>query len=441
VSARFRSDMFASCTSRNAPGGTSKRDVEIDRHIDGLLSAMDGTGKVEFASLEALSLINRAIFQAPRPSYTSRTHPWSPAQFAYVRSGAGYDFPCVWITSKRARAQKVVIHMHANACDVGHIYELCARDAECWRANVLLVEYPGYGASSGVAYERSVDRHVAAAYVYVTEECGVDPKDIVLLGRSLGTGPATKLASAIETVDGKTLSAVVLHSPFTSVREAGLALLGDIAHVMSDRWDNRAHVVKYKTRTLIVHALEDEVVPFEHATILHKMRQTAKLPSVLHSTHGTHNYFSYYRDYLQPINSFLDASAKVGIAPRMLPPLPDPIPRTSFSSAQVKSIMSMIAEQTPAPDAQEQSLGMRFYGMVDAMGETLPSADSTSPKKSGFTRFGGVSEFEQRENCDKLSISPTSTIEGDNESSASVDSCDDEIMIHTPGGAKPRLIS
>jgi hypothetical protein len=277
--------------------------------------------------------------------------------------------------------------------------------------------------------------------VYVTEECGVDPKDIVLLGRSLGTGPATKLASAIETVDGKTLSAVVLHSPFTSVREAGLALLGDIAHVMSDRWDNRAHVVKYKTRTLIVHALEDEVVPFEHATILHKMRQTAKLPSVLHSTHGTHNYFSYYRDYLQPINSFLDASAKVGIAPRMLPPLPDPIPRTRFSSAQVKSIMSMIAEQTPAPDAQEQSLGMRFYGMVDAMGETLPSADSTSPKKSGFTRFGGVSEFEQRDNGDKRSISPTSTIEGDNESSASADSCDDEIMIHTPGGAKPRLIS
>jgi len=431
--------MFAQCAMRSPPAGPSKRENECDRRIVALLNAMNAETSMEFASLEGLSLINRAIFQAPRASYTERSHPWSPAHLANVRSGAGYDFPCVWIACKRARAQRVVIHLHANACDVGHVYELCARDAECWRANVLLVEYPGYGTSAGVAYERSVDRHVAAAYVYVTEECEVDAKDIVVLGRSLGTGPATKLAAAVELVEGKALSAVVLHSPFTSVRQAGLALLGDVANVMSDRWDNREFVAKYKARTLIVHAVEDEVVPFEHATILNDIRLKANLSCSLHSTHGTHNYFSYYRDYLQPINAFLDAGAKVGIMQRTLPPLPDPIPRSKYSSAQVKSVMTMIAEQAPTGQ-KEVSLGMRFYGMVDATGQTIVQSDeSASPKKNGFSRFGSVNEFDQAEQS-KRSISPTSTLDGEEDGNASADSFEEEAMIHTPGGAKPRLV-
>ena len=77
---------------------------------------------------------------------------------------AGYHFPAVFVRCKRGPATRTVVHCHANACDMGHIYELCQRDAECWRANVLLVEYPGYGASPGVSYERSVDRHVMVAY-------------------------------------------------------------------------------------------------------------------------------------------------------------------------------------------------------------------------------------------------------------------------------------
>ena len=188
----------------------------------------------EWPSVESVSLINRAIFQAPPKSYDDQSHPWSPAHCVRLRSGAGYDFPCVWVPCRRTKAERVIIHCHANACDVGHIHTLCARDAECWRANVLLVEYPGYGTSEGVAYEASVDRHVAAAYVYVSEECNVNPSDIWVLGRSLGTGPATKLAAAVESLYGSRLGGVILHSPFTSVKEAGLALLGQIAHIMTD---------------------------------------------------------------------------------------------------------------------------------------------------------------------------------------------------------------
>jgi len=403
----------------------------------------------EWPSVESVSLINRAIFQAPPKSYDDRSHPWSPAHYVRLRSGAGYDFPCVWVPCRRTNAERVIIHCHANACDVGHIHTLCARDAECWRANVLLVEYPGYGMSEGVAYETSVDRHVAAAYVYVTEECNVKPSDVWVLGRSLGTGPATKLAAAVESLHGSRLGGVILHSPFTSVKEAGLALLGQIAHIMTDRWDNREWIRRYKTRTLIIHALEDEVVPYAHATILNDIRTVHGLPCELHSTHGTHNFFSYYRDYLQPILEFIDAGIKPGMIPRKIAPLPDPIPRADFSESQVRKIMAMVKAQAPSEDEDEIPIALRFYGMVDSVGETITSP---TKKKNGFSRFGS-SSAETAPAADRKmpvpppirspktpigtkNISPTSTIVA--AESVAMDEAADE-MILTPGGAKPRL--
>ena len=461
--------MFAACARREKTRGRATRD-RIDARVDAVVRAMtraDATEEAttsegrrataddeplthegEWPRAEGMSLINKAIFQAPASSYGARSHPWSPAHCARVRSGAGYEFPCVWIACKRAPAERVVIHCHANACDIGHIHTLCARDAECWRANVLLVEYPGYGTSEGVAYERAVDRHVAAAYVYVTEECGVNPRDVVVLGRSLGTGPATKLAAAVERLDGAQLGGVILHSPFTSVKQAGLVLLGQIAHIMDDRWDNREWVRAYKARTLIVHAIEDEVVPFAHAQELDEIRRAAGLHCKLHSTHGTHNYFSYYRDYLQPILEFIDSNIKPGIGARKLAPLADPIPRCAFSEAQVRNIMAMVKAQVPNEAEANVPLGLRFYGMVDSVGDTI-SPVSTSPTKSGFSRFGSSGALSTGSSPPKSgrtspktpqktgkskSISPTSTIMGDIDPENDADD-----MILTPGGAKPRL--
>ena len=122
-----------------------------------------------------MSLINRAIFQAPPKSHDDKSHPWSPAHCVRLRSGAGYDFPCVWVPCRRTKAERVIIHCHANACDVGHIHTLCSRDAECWRANVLLVEYPVTERLRAWRTKRRWIDSVAAAYVYVLEECNVNP--------------------------------------------------------------------------------------------------------------------------------------------------------------------------------------------------------------------------------------------------------------------------
>ena len=397
------------------------------------LQQMLGDDPFENSLVEQMSLINKAIFQAPAPSYSKRcvtarcfpkhfdsiffrlsiamcdfsraseaatralsavrsrvspspprltptsprvlslspvqtdrharsTHPWSPADCVWLDSMAGYHFPAVFVRCKRGPATRTVVHCHANACDMGHIYELCQRDAECWRANVLLVEYPGYGASPGVSYERSVDRHVMVAYNYLVEDLRLAPESVVLFGRSLGSGPVCRLALRLQEL-GEKVGGVILHSPFVSVREVGLSLLGPVAHVMSDRWDNEKPLAALRCRLLIIHGASDEVVPFTHAERLRDVRVANKLHVTFFPTQGTHNYFSYYRDYLHPVENFLE-----GHKARALPPLPDPLPRAKYSRAQVKEIMELRRRKSETSDDIETHADTRKSDTSESIG-------------------------------------------------------------------------
>ena len=329
---------------------------------------------------------------------------------------AGYHFPAVFVRCKRGPATRTVVHCHANACDMGHIYELCQRDAECWRANVLLVEYPGYGASPGVSYERSVDRHVMVAYNYLVEDLRVAPESVVLFGRSLGSGPVCRLALRLQEL-GEKVGGVILHSPFVSVREVGLSLLGPVAHVMSDRWDNEKPLAALRCRLLIIHGASDEVVPFTHAERLRDIRVANKLHVAFFPTQGTHNYFSYYRDYLHPVENFLE-----GHKARALPPLPDPLPRAKYSRAQVKEIMELRAKRK-----SETSDGTDAHADVSDTSEKIGGRGTRSSRRAVGGRRLEISGLVVRREEGKRDGSPNSTlVDGGADASGGPTSSDDD---------------
>jgi len=314
-------------------------------------------------------------------------HPWSPADCVYLDSMTGYHFPAVLIRCKRAPAVRTIVHCHANACDIGHIYELCQRDAECWQANVLLVEYPGYGTSPGNPYERSVDRHVMIAYDYLVSELKCKPESIILFGRSLGSGPVCRLALRLQEL-GERVGGIILHSPFISVKEVGLSLLGGVANIITDRWDNRKPLAAVACRTLIIHGASDEVVPFAHAEALRDVRKANGLHVTFFPTQGTHNYFSYYRDYLSPVENFL-----AGHASSRAPPLPDPLPLARYSRAQVREIMELrrnrttgtMSSSSSASDAGDGVDGGRIRGGKRGFSPMSTLVDGTGPASDPTT--------------------------------------------------------
>lgn len=131
-----------------------------------------------------------------------------------------------------------------------------------WGASVLLVEYPGYGRSSGVPSQASVRAATIAAYDWALTRPGVDPARVVGWGRSLGGGAVCELSRE------RALAALVLESSFTSVRSMAQRL-GLPAFLVRDPFDNLAALESYRRPVLIVHGEHDEMIPVEHARQLH----------------------------------------------------------------------------------------------------------------------------------------------------------------------------
>lgn len=64
-------------------------------------------------------------------------------------------------------------------------------------ANVLTIDYRGFGDSGGNPTEEGLGRDARAAWNWLLDE-GAKPSDIILMGQSLGTGVAALLAANLE---------------------------------------------------------------------------------------------------------------------------------------------------------------------------------------------------------------------------------------------------
>jgi len=84
---------------------------------------------------------------------------------------------------------------------------------------VIAVEYPGYGLYAGIASEEAILQDAVRVFDFVTTAFAMPPTAVSVVGRSLGTGPATHLASV------RQLTSVILISPFESINRVSETLV------------------------------------------------------------------------------------------------------------------------------------------------------------------------------------------------------------------------
>jgi hypothetical protein len=101
---------------------------------------------------------------------------------------------------------------------------------------------------SGEPSEGMCYRNIEAAYKYLREERNIPPSQIVLYGRSLGSGPSCHLARKTA-LDGESVAGVILHSPFLSiyriVMDFGFGLVGDMFRNKNNAKDIRYAMLLY----------------------------------------------------------------------------------------------------------------------------------------------------------------------------------------------------
>ncbi len=135
---------------------------------------------------------------------------------------------------------------------------------------VLLVEYPGYGRSTGEPSQASVTETFVTAYDVITAHDAVDAERIILLGRSLGGGAVCALATE------RPSAGLILMSTFTGV-QAFVDHMGIPGMLIQDPFDNLAVVRDYPGPVLVIHGEYDTLIPYEQGVVLAQAAQYGEL--------------------------------------------------------------------------------------------------------------------------------------------------------------------
>ncbi len=169
----------------------------------------------------------------------------------FLTASDGTKLSAVWIPNPQATC--TILFSHGNAEDLGFDLPFLQELSESG-FNVLGYDYRGYGHSLGKPSEKGLYRDIEAAYNYLTGPLKVLPEYILVLGRSLGSGPAAYLAEV------KPVGGLILESAFTSAFRTVIPF----PLFPFDQFPNLKRLSKIKCPILVIHGTRDTIVPIRH---------------------------------------------------------------------------------------------------------------------------------------------------------------------------------
>jgi len=150
-----------------------------------------------------------------------------------------------------------LLWFYGNGETIGAIWPVI-RDFRPPGAALLVVDYPGYGASGGRTTEAGIYEAGALAYQSLASRPGVDPKRIYVYGRSLGSAVATRTAADFPA------AGLILESPFTSAREMAAHTYRIFPlFLVRLRLNNLETIRQVRCPVLVFHGTADRLAPME----------------------------------------------------------------------------------------------------------------------------------------------------------------------------------
>lgn len=157
------------------------------------------------------------------------------------------------------QAQAVVLYCHGNVGTVDKWALLAERLSQMHRVSILVFDYRGYGRSTGFPNEKGILRDAEAARQWLADENGIEPADVVLMGRSLGGAVAVHLAS-----DGGARG-LILESTFSSLPDVAQRHAAWLLPEwnMTQRLNSAEKITRYSGPLLQTHGDSDHLIPLK----------------------------------------------------------------------------------------------------------------------------------------------------------------------------------
>jgi hypothetical protein len=198
----------------------------------------------------------------------------------------------VWVV--RRPGPRAILYFGGNAEDVA--YNLAAFTAAFPGHSIFLVNYRGYGGSSGEPTESGLTADAVAVF----DELARRHSAISVIGRSLGSGVAAYLASV------RDVRRIVLVTPFDSLVNVARAHFRyfPVSLLMLDRYDAGRLAPSIRAPVLIIIAARDEIIPRARSDALAAAFGPARARVTVLKDVG-HNDIDGSPQYLESIAEFL----------------------------------------------------------------------------------------------------------------------------------------
>lgn len=265
-----------------------------------------------FANHDTMEL-NSKFFRPPPPTYSKSTHP-NISEIKLERPGGAAPqlVPC-YLRNYEPGSSILLVFFHGTADDLGTTIGFLDEISKTLRVNVVSLEFPGYGVYEGVPTSAEailIDADALVMALKTRSPWGTSDRSkvkVIVMGRSMGSGPATYLAAKYpEVIDG-----LVLMSPFKSFCNLVKDLVGWGAHwLVKERFNNIEEIQRVKCNIALIHGAADTFIPPSNSE---ELKAAAKAPVELYLQPGmTHSEFSVPKDIIEPLQSFLK---KLGLEP------------------------------------------------------------------------------------------------------------------------------
>jgi len=273
------------------------------------------------------SIVTKAAFLPPTPP--NRVE--SP-DLVFIETRSKFAIPVLHIRYKRNQnthtttPRFTLIYSHGNAEDLGSIQDWMYQLSRKLHIDIIAYDYVGYGLShslnkpathdtssspSGLSHstedknaqlfpsEQYCYESIDAVYNYALSQ-GITKDRLIVMGRSLGSGPTTDIASR------KEVRAVVLQSPLLS---AVRVVMKTLITLPIDIFANCDKIHKVKCPVFIMHGHVDNVVPFENGKKLYALVPDKYAYQPWWIEGASHNDIEnkFYHEYLKRLRDYLIA--------------------------------------------------------------------------------------------------------------------------------------
>jgi len=197
-------------------------------------------------------------------------------------------------------ADKTIMIFHGNAGNISHRLEWIDQ-LHALGANILIIDYRGYGKSEGNPYEEGLYCDARAAYKRWHEHRDSPEEKLILLGESLGSSVAIDLAEKI------TPAGLIVQSAFTNARDMARQFfpLGLLQPLLGIHFDSATKIKAVACPKLFIHGNKDEIVPYSLGRALYEL---APPPKSFYEVEGAgHNDLIWAggSEYIKRIQGFL----------------------------------------------------------------------------------------------------------------------------------------